>query len=57
MQFCKEAMRESKDGEAHISQTQEILAAGLPTESFSKKPYDEEPSTLQRRGATGKNEK
>lgn len=34
-------------GEAHISQTQESLAERLPTESFSRKPSDEETSTLQ----------
>lgn len=50
MQLSKEVARESKDREAHIFQTEEILAEGLPSESFSKKPYDEEVKRSYREG-------
>lgn len=39
--LTKSGERVNQNGEAHISQIQ-ILAEGLPTESFSRKPSDEE---------------
>ena len=53
VEFSKEVMGESQNGKAHISQTQENLAEGLLTKSFSRKSPDEETSTVQRRGAPG----